>query len=96
MLDTRGLRDRQVAGEDAAGLADPRRTLLGDRQERWLADRLRQSQQRGAAWRLLGQQIVFSPMSMPGRPVWNTDIWEAYPAARRRVFDMIAMIASAI
>lgn len=89
MLDTRGLRDQQVRGDDARGLADPRRTLLGETQERWLSETLRRSQSAGTAWRLLGQQIVFSPMSMPGTPVWNTDIWEGYPAARQRVFDMI-------
>ena len=89
MLDTRGMRDQQVASTDAAGLADPRRTLLGAEQERWLSNTLRESQGSGALWRIIGQQVLFSPMTMPGMGVLKTDVWDGYPAARDRVFDMI-------
>ncbi len=90
MLDTRGLRDRQVPGTDFDALVDPRRTLLGAEQEAWLRTQLRDSQRGGARWRLLGQQILFAPLSVPGIAVQNTDVWDGYPAARRRVFDMLA------
>jgi alkaline phosphatase D len=90
MLDTRALRDEQVENKDAAVLGDARRTLLGAEQESWLFDTLRGSQQSGTRWRLLGQQILFSPLTPPGTPVQNTDAWDGYPAARERIFDMLA------
>jgi alkaline phosphatase D len=90
MLDTRGLRDPQAPGTDFNALIDPRRTLLGNEQEAWLRRQLRESQRAGTRWRVLGQQILFAPLSIPGVAVQNTDVWDGYPAARRRVFDMIA------
>jgi alkaline phosphatase D len=90
MLDTRGLRDRQLVGTDAKGLADPARSILGAPQETWLFDQLRTSQRAGSRWRILGQQILFTPLSPPGLPVQRTDVWDGYPAARNRVFDFLA------
>lgn len=90
MLDTRGLRDPQVPGTDFDALVDPRRTLLGAAQESWLHARLRDSQRAGTSWRVLGQQIIFASLTLPGIATQNTDIWDGYPAARRRVFDMLA------
>lgn len=90
MLDTRGLRDAQVAGTDFDALVDPRRSLLGAEQETWLNARMRDSQRAGTAWRILGQQVLFAPLSIPGIVAQNTDVWDGYPVARRRVFDMIA------
>jgi alkaline phosphatase D len=90
MLDTRGLRDRQVRARDAAALADPSRTLLGKEQEAWLFSNLRRSQQSGNAWRVLGQQILFAPLTPAGMAPQNTDVWDGYPAARARVFDFLA------
>jgi alkaline phosphatase D len=87
MLDTRSFRDRQVSGRDAA-LTDPSRTLMGAAQEKWLFAGLQQSQRAGAAWRILGQQTMFSPLTPPGVPPQNTDVWDGYPAARDRVFDL--------
>src|SRR4030095_1240775 len=84
-----GLRDRQVAGNDPTALADPRRTLLGAAQETWLSNTLRDSQGAGTRWRILGQQILFSPLTLPGMPVLRPDVWDGYPAARERLFDMI-------
>ncbi|OFW13624.1 MAG: hypothetical protein A3F70_10930 [Acidobacteria bacterium RIFCSPLOWO2_12_FULL_67_14] len=90
MLDTRGLRDRQVATDDVAGLASPERTILGASQEQWLFDQLRSSQDAGTAWRLLGQQVMFARVMPAGKPVLITDTWEGYQAARDRVFDYLA------
>jgi alkaline phosphatase D len=90
MLDTRGLRDRQVPGTDFDALVNPKRTLLGAEQESWLFDRLRTSQQSGTRWRVLGQQIMFAPLTPPGIRPQNTDVWEGYPAARQRVFEFLA------
>ncbi len=89
MLDTRALRDRQVPGDDVAALTSRERTLLGKEQEAWLFDRMRASQREGTAWRVLGQQILFSRFSFPGRPVALNDTWDGYQAARERVFDFL-------
>jgi alkaline phosphatase D len=88
MLDTRSLRDRQV-GPTAAALTDPKRSLLGAAQEAWMFDQLRESQRAGTPWRLLGQQIMFAPATLPGTPVTDTDAWDGYQAQRDRVFDFI-------
>jgi alkaline phosphatase D len=90
MLDTRALRDRQVANTDAAGLADAKRTLMGAAQERWMFDQLRASQRAGTSWTLLGQQIMFSTITLPGTRPTNTDAWDGYPAQRERVLDFVA------
>jgi alkaline phosphatase D len=89
MLDTRSFRDKQAAPRDAATLADPARTLMGKVQEEWFFTGLQRSQREGTTWRLIGQQTMFSPISPPGVPPQNTDVWDGYPAARARVFDAI-------
>jgi alkaline phosphatase D len=89
MLDTRGLRDQQVSPTDKAAIADPRRTLLGAAQETWLSETLRASQKAGIGWRILGQQILFSPLTIPGMNVMRPDVWDGYPAARERMFDTL-------
>ena len=89
MLDTRGLRDKQVANNDGAGLADPKRTLMGAAQEAWMFDQLRASQRANTPWTLLGQQIMLAPISLPGTRPTNTDGWDGYPAQRGRVLDFI-------
>jgi alkaline phosphatase D len=89
MLDTRGLRDQQVDPTNKAAVADAKRTLLGSAQEAWLSNTLRASQKAGTSWRILGQQILFSPLTLPGMNVVRADVWDGYPAARERMFDMI-------
>jgi alkaline phosphatase D len=89
MLDTRALRDRQATPRDAATLGDATRSVLGADQEAWLFANLRRSQQSGHAWRLLGQQILFAPLTPAGVAPQNTDVWDGYPAARARVMDYL-------
>lgn len=89
MLDTRGLRDRQVATTDFSALADPKRSLLGSEQEQWMFDALRSSQRAGTAWRVLGQQVMFSRVVPPGQSVMVSDTWEGYQASRDRVLDFL-------
>ncbi len=45
-----------------AELASPGRELLGGAQERWLAERIRESR---ASWQLLAQQVMVAPMRSP-------------------------------
>ncbi len=89
MIDTRGLRDKQVAKDNLAGLTDPKRTLMGAAQEAWLFDQLRASQRAGTPWKLLGQQIMFARVTAAGRAVQNADVWDGYQAQRDRVLDFI-------
>jgi alkaline phosphatase D len=90
MLDARALRDQQVAPDDLAALADPRRTMLGAAQEAWCFEELRTSHRNGTPWRLLAQQVLFARMTPIGQKVRNADTWDGYQAARDRVLDMIA------
>jgi alkaline phosphatase D len=89
MLDTRALRDRQAPGKDIAAINAPSRTLLGATQEAWLFDTLRTSQQAGTAWRMLGQQVMFSRVTPPQWPVPFPDTWDGYQGARDRVLDFL-------
>ena len=90
MLDTRGLRDQQVAPTDIEGLNSPARSILGAPQEAWLFNELRASQRAGTGWRLLGQQVMFSRIGQPGRGALLPDSWDGYQAARDRVFEFLA------
>ena len=89
MLDTRALRDKQVATTDLKALVDPARTILGAAQETWLFDALRSSKQAGTGWRVLGQQVMFSRVVPPGQSVMVSDTWEGYQASRDRVLDLL-------
>jgi alkaline phosphatase D len=72
---------------------DPTRTLLGDEQEAWLAQRLRGS---SARWKFIGQGVMFAhlkaqaaTLAAGGGLFFNTDQWDGYQPARDRVYDII-------
>ncbi|MEZ5560069.1 MAG: alkaline phosphatase D family protein [Pseudomonadales bacterium] len=92
LLDTRlHGRTRQLADRhDAAGLADPARTILGPDQQAWLAEQLRRSSREGSGWRLLGQQLMFGQLVDDEGVLLNTDQWDGYPASRDTVLDQLA------
>jgi len=78
----------QVVNPDkCVELADPRRTMLGAEQERWLYQGTARSRGR---WTVIGQQLLMGSLTQTtreGEPgVW-TDGWDGYPAARRRIAD---------
>jgi alkaline phosphatase D len=90
LLDTRLVgRDEQAGRDDLKAMESPARSLLGRAQEGWLHGELAESKRAGTRWQILGQQIMFAPMTPPGARVSNTDVWEGYRANRNRVFDMI-------
>jgi alkaline phosphatase D len=92
MLDAR-LYGRTVAvanGNDVAGLADPTRTILGAEQHAWLADELRQSRARGAAWRVLGNQCMIGQLLDEANVIANPDQWDGYPFSRRALLEQLA------
>ena len=90
MLDTRLIgRSRQAEWGDVEGMRHPDRTLLGDRQERWLYGELAAAKAAGMRWPVLGQQVMMGPMlDSDGNPQ-NPDQWDGYEASRNRLFDFL-------
>jgi alkaline phosphatase D len=68
------------------------RTIMGFKQEAWFYDQLMQSSERGAAWRLVGNQVIFSRMTLGilGDQPFNRDQWDGYLANRDRVYQHLA------
>ncbi|KAI0392397.1 alkaline phosphatase-like protein [Xylariaceae sp. FL0594] len=62
---------------------DASRTLMGSHQENWFYGELSKSSQRGAAWRVIGNQIVFSRIIQSGGSL-SGDNWSGYIANRNR------------
>ncbi|KAJ3492307.1 hypothetical protein NLI96_g25 [Meripilus lineatus] len=58
------------------------RSLMGAAQEQWFYHTLSQSKSRGAVWRVVGQQIVFTQLNESG---FDVDAWDGYRANRARV-----------
>ena len=54
-----------VAFRDGAW-RDPKRTLMGAKQEAWLANGLKASRKAGKPWQVLAQQIVMGELRLPG------------------------------
>ncbi|KAJ3030832.1 UNVERIFIED_CONTAM: hypothetical protein HDU68_007607 [Siphonaria sp. JEL0065] len=85
MLDTR------IHGRDKSDwstLKNEDRTILGDDQEAWLVDKMQESMDRGATWRVVGNQVVFAQMDYWGL-MFNGDAWDGYPASRKRILEAI-------
>ncbi len=91
MLDTRlhGRSEQLVDGSDPAALRDPKRSLLGQDQAAWLQTQLAVSNERGAHWRVLGQQCMFGQLEDDDRLILNTDQWDGYPLDREAVLDQL-------
>lgn len=109
MLDTRHYaRDEQAAPNTVFGdavpaftqtgaFADPAREMIGAAQLDWLRARL---QSRTARWRLIGNQVIFSPLKLIGGPrslpaasvFLSNDKWDGYEPARDRVLAAMAGI----
>ncbi|GAA2166570.1 alkaline phosphatase D family protein [Actinomadura napierensis] len=87
MLDTRQFRDDQGCGDgykDCPEATDPKRSITGDAQEKWLLDGFRKS---GARWDVIGQQVFFAQRDNTAGPVKKTsmDAWDGYAASRDRI-----------
>ncbi|KAK4569486.1 hypothetical protein LTR86_003249 [Recurvomyces mirabilis] len=70
---------------------DASRSLMGSQQENWFYRQLIDSQDRGAAWRIIGNQIVFSRVNISSwfgtfENPYNEDQWDGYQANRNRTF----------
>ncbi|GGY99731.1 alkaline phosphatase D family protein [Streptomyces poonensis] len=90
ILDTRQYRSDQAYGDGphAPGPEsdDAARTIIGDAQERWLADGWRSST---ATWNVMPQQVCFSQRRFDSAADASVsmDAWDGYRASRRRVVD---------
>jgi alkaline phosphatase D len=94
LLDTRQFRSDQTCGDGRKVMcpetADPKRTMLGQAQEQWLAAELGRS---NAPFNLIATQIWYTPYrynEAPAAPVVNLDSWDGYPAARERLNAVLA------
>ncbi|KAH9180627.1 PhoD-like phosphatase-domain-containing protein [Lactarius sanguifluus] len=65
----------------------PNRSMMGLTQENWFFNTLSTSKKRGAVWRVIGQQVVFSQLEFSGS--FDLDAWDGYRASRARVLSHI-------
>jgi alkaline phosphatase D len=105
LLDTRYTgRDRQAGDEDSPPLHDPERSLLGDAQRRWLAERVTDRSHR---WVLVASGVVVNclELPLPGTAVFNPiipngyavldgkvlhdDQWDGYPVERDHLIEAL-------
>lgn len=94
-LDTRQYRSDQAGGDRDGPMNDeivsPRRTMLGDAQERWLFEGLAQGQTR---WNLIAQQVMLMAIGRKSSPaatetVYSMDQWSGYLHSRGRLLGHI-------
>jgi alkaline phosphatase D len=87
--------DERLAGRDQPvdSLSDPdyaskERSLLGEDQFNWLAERLTTSE---AKWKIIGNQVIFSDLytGIVYGEERNLDAWDGYPASKQQVADVI-------
>jgi len=86
LLDTR--QHRSPAARTPEELADRTRSVLGRRQEAWLRGSMRSS---SAAWDVVASSVVVRPVSPR-----ETDQWDGYPAARRRLLGSLTRSAGPV
>jgi alkaline phosphatase D len=89
-LDTRQYRDEPPCGygeqQRCAATLDPRVTMTGPEQERWLLRGLDRSH---ARWNVLAQQVLMAQLDHDGDAgdlFWN-DSWDGYVGARNRIIQ---------
>lgn len=94
VLDTRQYRSDQACGDNSKDVpcgdwADPKRTMMGPEQEKWLDDGLSASKSR---WQVLANQTRISRLEEKAGEGhrFHMDQWGGYPAALKRLTDSIA------
>lgn len=72
---------------------DVGRSMMGARQESWFYKNLVQSSQRGATWRIIGSQTVFSrvneSISYGNVNPLDYDAWDGYMSNRNRTLEVL-------
>jgi alkaline phosphatase D len=70
---------------------DAGRSLMGSAQENWFLNQLSASSERGAAWRVVGNQIIFSrineSIAYGNENPFDYDAWDGYLASRNRTLN---------
>lgn len=98
LLDGRQYRDGPVCREGFGPVLrafcvppDPRRSMLGPTQERWLEAGIAQDARERKAWNILVQQSRFTPANYPdGAGIKaSVDRWDSFPEARQRILDAL-------
>jgi alkaline phosphatase D len=93
VLDTRQYRTDQPCGDHnkplCDGVFDPKASLLGGIQEKWLCDGLAASP---AQWNILAQQVMMARVDRtPGDAVaYSMDQWAGYEVGRKRLLQYLA------
>ncbi|WP_031495717.1 alkaline phosphatase D family protein [Bryobacter aggregatus] len=88
VLDTRQYRSDQPCGDgrkpQCAAALSPAQTMLGDRQEKWLMDKLKSSRQ---TWNVLANQVMFAKMDVKqgDGAEYSMDQWSGYEVPRQRL-----------
>ncbi|MDH6623358.1 alkaline phosphatase D [Streptomyces sp. LBL] len=84
VLDTRQFRSDQATSQ--AGAQDPKLTMLGAQQKRWLLDGLHGSP---ARWNLIASQIMMAEtdLQIGEGKLWFYDAWDGYQAERNVLLD---------
>jgi alkaline phosphatase D len=98
VLDTRQYRDDQPCDDNGVGRSqvvagcaerlDPRRSLLGSEQRRWLLARLDRSP---ARWNVIAQQLLMAELELQPGPglAYGSDGWDGYAADRARILQFL-------
>lgn len=72
---------------------DASRSMMGSRQENWFYQTLIDSKERGATWRIIGSQTVFSRINASSAygnvDPFNYDQWDGYLANRNRTYKTL-------
>ncbi len=92
ILDTRQYRTDQPCGDGikfpCREAFDPKATIMGQRQERWLLNGLAQSR---ACWNIIAQQVMIAPVDVEPGPEQrlSMDKWSGYIAERNRFLKFL-------
>ena len=72
---------------------DAGRSMMGSRQEHWFYNSLTSSKKRGATWRLIGSQTVFSrineSLAYGDENPLDYDAWDGYESNRNRTLSLL-------
>ena len=92
VLDTRQYRSDQPCGDKSGPLCedafDPKTTMMGARQEKWLKKQLKASD---ARWNVLAQQVMMACIDRdPGaEKSFSVDQWPGYDTSRKRLMNLL-------
>jgi alkaline phosphatase D len=92
MLDTRQYRNDQPCGDGSKlpcpESLDPKATILGKEQEKWLMHNLSES---SARWNIIAQQVMIGALDNAPGPEqrFPMDHWSGYAMERKRLLEMI-------